>query len=73
MGLVLFGAATAGILAALRFDDLPILRSEVAAYGWMALCGLALVLGLLFLVTAFFDWLGLTRPHRQRRRFPPFD
>lgn len=72
IGLVLFVGAWIGILAALRFDDLPILQSEAVAYGWMALCGLALVVGLLFLVTAFFDWLGLTRPRRQRRQFPPF-
>jgi Na+/H+ antiporter NhaD/arsenite permease-like protein len=72
MGVVLFVAAWAGILAAVRFDDLPVLQSEAVAYGWMALCGVAMVVGLLFLVTAFFDWLGLTRPRRQRRQFPPF-
>jgi hypothetical protein len=72
MGLVLFVAAWVGILAALSFDDLPILQSEAVAYGWMVVCGLALVIGLLFLVTAFVDWLGLTRPRRQRRQFPPF-
>lgn len=72
MGLVLFVAAWVGILAALRFDELPVLQSEAVAYGWMTLCGLALVVGLLFLVTAFFDWMGLTRPRRQRRQFPPF-
>ena len=72
MGLVLFIAGWAGILTALRFDDSPILQSEAVAYGWMGLCALALVVALLFLVTAFFDWLGLTRPRRQRRQFPPF-
>ena len=71
IGLVLFVGAWIGILAALRFDDLPILQSGAVAYGWMAFCGLALVVGLLLLVTAFFDWLGLTRPGRQRRQFPP--
>lgn len=71
MGLVLFVAAWAGILAALRFANLPILQSEVVAYGWMGLCGLALFVGLLFLVTAFFNWLGLTRPRSQRMQFPP--
>ena len=71
LGLVLFVGAWAGILAALRFDDLTILQSEAVAYAWMSLCGVALVVGLLFLVTAFFDWLGLTRPRRQRRQFPP--
>ena len=72
MGLVLFIAAWGGFLAALRFDDLPVLQSEAVAYAWMTLCGLALVVGLIFLVTAFFDWLGLTRPRRQLRQFPPF-
>lgn len=72
LGLVLFVGAWLGILTALGFDDLPLLQSETVAYGWMALCGLALLIGLLFLVTAFFDWLGLTRPRRQRRQFPPF-
>ena len=72
IGLVLFAAASVGILAALRFDELPLLQSQAVAYGWTTLCGLALVVGLLFLVTAFFDWLGLTRPRRQRRQFPPF-
>jgi hypothetical protein len=73
MGLVLFVAAWVGILAALRFDDWSLLQSETVAYGLMALCGgLAMPIGLLFLVTAFFDWLGLNRPRRQRRQFPPF-
>jgi hypothetical protein len=72
IGLVLFVAAWVGIVAALRFDDLPVLQSEAVAFGWMALCGVAVIVGTLFLVTAFFDWLGLTRPRRQRRQFPPF-
>ena len=73
LGLVLFVAAWVGILAALRFDDWSLLQSETVAYGLMALCGgLAMPIGLLFLVTAFFDWLGLNRPRRQRRQFPPF-
>jgi predicted membrane channel-forming protein YqfA (hemolysin III family) len=72
LGIFLFVAAWAGILAALHFHDLSILQSEAVAYGWLALCGMAFVVGVLFLVTAFFDWLGLTRPRRQRRQFPPF-
>jgi hypothetical protein len=72
IGFILFIVGCAGIFAALRFDDSPALRSETMAYGWMALCGAALVGGLLFLVTAFFDWLGLTRPPHQRKQFPPF-
>ena len=72
MGLALFASAWVGIFAALRFDDLSVLQSEAVAYGWMTLCGLAIVIGVLFLVTAFFDWLGLIRPRRQRRQFPPF-
>ena len=72
VGLVLFIAGWAGIFAALRFDDLPVLQSEAVAFGWMAFCGLASTVGVLFLVTAFFDWLGLTRPPHQRRQFPPF-
>jgi hypothetical protein len=60
LGLVVFVAAWVGILAALLFDELPLLRSETVAYGWMALCGLALLKGLLFLVTASSTGWALT-------------
>jgi hypothetical protein len=72
LGVVLLVIGWAGILLGLRLSDLPIFQSEVFAYAWMGLFAAAVVLAILFIVTASFDWLGLTRPHHQRRQFPPF-
>ena len=66
VGSILFVVGWAGILAGLRFSYLPVLQSEAVAYAWTGLFALAIVVATIFLVTAFFDWLGLTRPRRHR-------
>ena len=71
VGLALFVGGWAGVFATLGLAYL-ILQSELA-YALMGLSCLAILLSLLFLVTALFDWMGLTRPRRQRFRLPPFD
>jgi len=73
LGSILFVVGWAGILLTLRLSDLPFLQSEVVAFTVMGIFSLAIVVSLLFLVTAFSDWLGLTRPARQRFQFPPFN
>lgn len=73
LGSILFVVGWAGILLTLGLSDLHILQSEAVAFAEMGIFSLAIVVSLLFLVTAFFDWLGMTRPARQRRKFPPFD
>jgi NADH:ubiquinone oxidoreductase subunit H len=72
LGVVLFVVGSAGILLALRLSHLPLFQSEVVAYAWIGLCAAAVVAGILFLVTATVDWLGVTRPRHERRQFPPF-
>ena len=72
LGGVLFVVGWAGIIMALRRSHLPVFQSERLAYAWMGLSAAAVVVAILFLVTATFDWLGPTRPRHQRRQFPPF-
>lgn len=72
LGAVLFVVGWAGVLLTLVFDDFPMLQSDVVAYTLMGSFAAAIVVSILFLVTAFFDWFGMTRPRRQRFQFPPY-
>ena len=69
-GLVLFVSGWAGLLGGTAMSDLPLFQSEAIAYAWVGAFSLAVVIAILFLVTAFFDWWGLNRPRRLRRRWP---
>lgn len=73
LGSILFVAGWVGTLLAVNLPDAAFLNSEVVAFAVVGTSSAAIVVSLLFLVTAFFDWLGMTRPARQRRQFPPFD
>lgn len=55
-----------GLIGCLRLADVG------STSGLMLACMLAVAVASALLVSAFFDWLGLTRPKHQRRRFPPF-
>jgi uncharacterized membrane protein YedE/YeeE len=70
VGLVLFVTGWAGLLGALGFSDLPLFQSEVIAYAWVGIFSSAVVIAILFLVTAFRDWWGFNRPRRLRKRWP---
>ena len=70
VGLILFVIGWAGLLGGLAFSNLPMFQSEVIAYVWTGIFSLALVIAILFLVTASLDWWGFNRPKRLRRRWP---
>jgi len=66
VGSLLLVISFVGLVGCLRLPDADSTSAIMLA------CMLGLAVALSLLVSAFSDWLGLTRPKHQRRRFPPF-
>lgn len=67
IGMPLLVAGWAGLITSRWLPDsgFTLVAAESASI-------VGIVVALAFLVSAFFDWLGPTRPKHQQRRFPPF-
>jgi hypothetical protein len=70
-GAALFPIGWAGIFGGLALGDRPFMQSEVAAWTWMGISALAVVLAITLLVPVFFEWRRKGRkPRRTRERWP---
>ena len=69
-GAVLFPLGWAGVFGGLAIDDQPLMQSEAVAWLWMGTSMFALVLAVVLLVPAFFEWWRVRRkPRRTRERW----
>ncbi len=64
-GAILFILGWAGICGGVALGERPFMQSETAAFAWMGISALAILLAITLLVPVFFEWLTKRRKPRR--------